>query len=285
MEGSKGLVMTYFDFLGLFLMIPIGVLLAVAIWDRARGGDIPRAMHAWSPAAAIFLHVVIALIYTTIWDNYLVATRVWWYDPALVTGMTIAYVPIEEYTFFVLQPILAGLLLLFLLRRLRLPVEKGVQAEQIWPSATTWAVVAVSAVIWLGSIILLASGWQPGIYMGLELVWAVPPIALQLAFGADVLWRYRRLVALVIIPLTLYLSMADAIAIAGGIWTISPQKSVGLLLGGILPVEEFLFFLLTNTLVTFGITLVLAQASHKRIRNLKNRLWGSETAKPDLIRK
>ena len=44
------------------------------------------------------------------------------------------------------------------------------------------------------------------------------------------------------------------------IWTINPDKSFDLLLGGILPIEEFLFFLLTNTLVTFGVTLVLAQA-------------------------
>lgn len=283
--------MTYFDFLGLFLLIPIGFLLAAAIWDRRRGRDIPVALHAWSPAAAILLHVAIALVYTTIWDNYLVATRVWWYDPALVTGLTIAYVPIEEYTFFILQPILAGLWLLFLLRRLKLRSWTTPEIWQTWPSATTMAVVAVSAVIWLGSVILLASGWQPGIYMGLELVWAIPPIALQLAFGADILWRYRRLVALVIVPLTAYLSIADAIAIAGGIWTISPQKSVGLLLGGILPVEEFLFFLLTNTLVTFGITLVLAQASHDRIRRsalfgkLKNRLWEPKPVKPDLIRK
>ena len=119
---------------------------------------------------------------------------------------------------------------------------------------------------------LLASGWQPGIYMGLELVWAIPPIALQLAFGADILWRYRRLVALTIIPLTLYLSTADAIAINSGIWTINPQKSIDMLLGGILPFEELLFFLLTNTLVTFGIILVLAQASRERIRTLRNRL-------------
>ena len=100
MEGSKGLVMTYFEFLGLFLLIPIGVLLAVAGWDRTRGRDIPQEMRAWSPAVAIFLHVVIALVYTTLWDNYLVATRVWWYDQALETGLTIATVPIEEYTFF-----------------------------------------------------------------------------------------------------------------------------------------------------------------------------------------
>jgi putative membrane protein len=260
--------MTYFDFLIIFLLIPIAILLAVTLRDHARGRQIPVAMHAWPPAAAILLHSVIALLYTTIWDNYLVATRVWWYDPALVNGLTIAYVPIEEYTFFILQPVLAGLWLLFLLRRLDLPPEK------MWGSAATrlrfWT-VATTAVIWLGSVMLLASGWQPGVYMGLELAWALPPIALQLAFGADIIWRYRRLVALVIIPMTLYLSAADAIAINGGIWTINPAKSVHLLLGGILPIEEFLFFLLTNTLLTFGVTLVLARDSHERIKELKTK--------------
>ena len=242
-------------------MIPIGALLVAALWDRARGREIPAVMRAWSPAAAIALHVVIALLYTTIWDNYLVATRVWWYDPALVTGLTIAYVPIEEYTFFILQPILAGLWLLFLLRR---EATWQVALHGFTPTRMRIGAVAVTAVIWLASLLLLASGWHPGIYMGLELAWALPPIALQLAFGADILWRYRRLVILGIVPMTLYLSTADAIAINGGIWTINPEKSVDLLLGGILPIEEFLFFLLTNTLVTFGITLVLAQASHQR---------------------
>lgn len=258
--------MTYFDFLGLFLLIPIGALLVVALWDRARGREIPAVMHAWSPAAAIALHVVIALLYTTIWDNYLVATRVWWYDPALVTGLTIAYVPIEEYTFFILQPILAGLWLIFLLRR-----EATWQGtlQRFSPTRLRVGAVAVTAVIWLASLVLLASGWQPGIYSGLELAWALPPIALQLAFGADILWRYRRVVILGIVPMTLYLSTADAIAINGGIWTINPDKSVDLLLGGVLPIEEFLFFLLTNTLVTFGITLVLAQASHERFAEMR----------------
>jgi len=247
------------------------------LWDRNQGREIPAALYAWPPAASIFLHVIIAILYTTIWDNYLFATRVWWYDPALVTGVTIAYVPIEEYTFFILQPILAGLWLLLLLQRMHLPAAQtqepglaGVSTSRgVW---LRFGVVVIATTIWLGSIMLLASGWQPGIYMGLELVWAIPPIALQLAFGADILWRYRRLVTLTIIPLTLYLSTADAIAINSGIWTINPQKSIDFLLGGILPIEEFLFFLLTNTLVTFGIILVLAQASHERIREMRNRL-------------
>ena len=269
--------MIYFGFLAIFLLIPIGLLLTLILWDRNQGREVPAALHAWPPAAAIFLHVIIAVLYTTIWDNYLVATQVWWYDPALVTGVTIAYVPIEEYTFFILQPILAGVWLLFLLQRLRLPAaqtqEPGLNG--VSTSRGVWlriVAVVIATAIWLGSIVLLASGWQPGIYMGLELVWAIPPITLQLAFGADILWRYRQLVALVIIPLTLYLSSADAIAINSGIWTINPQKSIDMLLGGILPFEELLFFLLTNTLVTFGIILVLAQASRERIRTLRNRL-------------
>jgi lycopene cyclase domain-containing protein len=280
--------MTYFDFLALFLLIPIAALLVVAMLDRARGREIPAAMRAWSPAAAIALHAVIALLYTTIWDNYLVATRVWWYDPALVTGLTIAYVPIEEYTFFILQPILAGLWLIFLMRRVRNPVGQ-VQGQgqvegqgQVQGPAPTrlrvWSVVVI-AVLWLGSLFLLFSGWQPGTYMGLELAWALPPIALQLAFGADILWRYRRWVILGIVPMTLYLSAADALAIDGGIWTINPEKSVHFLLGGILPVEEFLFFLLTNTLVTFGITLVMAQASHERFGELRRWLKAKQGGK------
>jgi lycopene cyclase domain-containing protein len=266
--------MTYFGFLAIFLLIPIALLFAVTLWDRARGRRIPAEMRAWPPAAAILLHVVIAVLYTTIWDNYLVATRVWWYDPALVNGLTIAYVPIEEYTFFILQPILAGLWLIFLLRRLRMPSEQGREFSST--RIRVWTVLITTA-IWIGSLILLAGGWQPGVYMGLELVWALPPIALQLAFGADILWRYRRHVALVIVPMTLYLSMADAIAINGGIWTINPEKSLDLLLGGILPIEEFLFFLLTNTLLTFGVTLVLAQASHIRIKELKTRITEQKT--------
>ena len=37
--------------------------------------------------------------------------------------------------------------------------------------------------------------------MGLIFGWALPPIALQLAFGGDILWRYRRLVFLTIASL------------------------------------------------------------------------------------
>lgn len=256
--------MSYFGFLLRFLVIPIVILLGLLWWDRRRGRETAVSLRSWPISWSIGLHVLVALIYTTPWDNYLVATNVWWYDPALVTGLTLGWVPIEEYTFFVLQPILAGLWLAFWARRQ--PVSSRMTDDGL--RMRIWS-VALLGIVWLGTAVLLITGWKPGTYLALELIWALPPIALQLGFGADILWRYRRLVLATIVPLTLYLSFADALAINWGTWTIDPAQSLNIYLGGVLPVEEFIFFLLTNTLVTFGVVLVWAEASHKRLAALK----------------
>jgi lycopene cyclase domain-containing protein len=256
--------MTYFGFILLFLAIPIAILAVITIIDHRAGRRTPDRFGVWPAWAVVLAHMVIALLYTTAWDNYLVATRVWWYDPELVTGITIGWVPIEEYTFFLVQPLLAGLWIFFLMRRVRLPAAPGPLRNRLRLATT-----AVLALIWLASVAALIAGWGEATYMALELGWALPPIGLQLIYGADILWRYRRLVGLAIASLTLYLSAADAVAINLGTWTINPEKSFDLLLGGILPIEEFLFFLLTNTLITFGITLVVNEESHQRFDRLR----------------
>ncbi len=258
--------MTYYGFLLRFLVIPILILAAIALRDRRRGRAMPSFLRSFPLGRAIAAHMLIALIYTTPWDNYLVATGVWWYDPALVTGVTIGWVPIEEYTFFVLQPILAGLWLSFVARRR--PVEDN--AFPVTPPTRAgnalrlWLTAAVG-ILWLGMVALLLSGWRPGTYLALETVWALPPIALQLFFGADILWRYRRLLLATILPIGLYLSATDFLAIGWGTWTIDPVQSVNVLLGGTLPIEEFLFFMLTTTLLMFGVVLLIAEPSHARL--------------------
>jgi len=255
--------MTYFGFLGWFLVLPIVALAAVALWDQRRGRAIPTALSATPLWLAIALHVLIALIYTTPWDNYLVATSVWWYNPALVTGITLGWVPIEEYTFFVVQPILAGLWLGFLARRLK------ISEEPLRPGLRLWSAAGLGA-LWLVMLALLLAGGPAWNYMGLILVWALPPVALQLFFGADILWRHRRLLLLSIGVMTLYLAAADSLAIGGwGIWTIDSAQSLHLLLGGVLPLEEFVFFLMTNVLLTFGVVLLVARASHERFAALR----------------
>ena len=189
----------------------------------------------------------------------------------------IGWVPIEEYTFFVLQTIMTGLWVVWLMRRLKIEDWIPVHAPRTTQSVRLLAFAPIF-LIWLGSIALLISRWQPGTYLALELVWALPPILLQLGFGADILWRNRRLIFWGIVPTTIYLCIGDAIAIGDGTWTINPAQSTGLLVGN-LPIEEILFFLLTNTLVVFGMTLVLARESQSRApRQLINAL--SAVAKP-----
>jgi lycopene cyclase domain-containing protein len=255
--------MTYFGFLLRFLAIPIVLLSVVAIVDSRRGRAIPQNFRGWPFWAAVALHVVVAVVYTTPWDNYLVATGVWYYNPDLVTGILLGWVPIEEYTFFVVETVLAGLWIAFLMRRMRF--------ETLAPLRRSWRIVpaALLLLLWLGSVALLISGWPPGTYLALLLAWALPPIALQLGFGGDILRRYGRLVVTAIATLTLYLSAADYLAIGSGTWEIDPAQSLHWLIAGVLPVEEVIFFLITSTLVTLGIVLILALESHERFAQIK----------------
>lgn len=256
--------MTYFTFLAIFTGIPIALLSGMTIYDYQRGKWLPSALSAWRAWVVLLGLCIVAFIYTTPWDNYLVATRVWWYNPDLVTGIVFGYVPIEEYTFFLVLPVLSGLWLLLLARYL--PVNpKPANSLKIRAYATV-----VSAGVWLVSVfLLLLSFIQPAIfkpftYLSLTLSWALIPITIQMAFGADILWRHRTKVFLAITTSTLYLSAADTIAISAGTWTIDPAQSLPIFLGGILPIEEFVFFLVVNTLVVMGMVLVLAEESQPR---------------------
>lgn len=253
-------IVTYFGFLALFLLIPLAVLGGLTWRDHRRGIRLPNALQNYPAWIVLVAHVVVAVIYTTPWDNYLVATAVWWYDPALVTGVTIGWVPIEEYTFFILQTFLSGLWLLYLARRIKFGTGAIAHARQIRRGSTLFL-----GLIWLVSAGLLVSGWLPGTYLALIFVWALPPIMLQTVFGADILWRHRWLVLATLFPPLIYLSIADALAITAGTWTISPAQSLNIYLAGYLPLEEFIFFLITNMLVVFGVILVLARESQSRV--------------------
>jgi lycopene cyclase domain-containing protein len=250
---------TYSGVLVQFIGPPLTVLALWALFDGRRGrvtGGGLRAQWAWRVLAA---HVALALLYTTPWDNYLVATGVWWYEPALVTGVTLGYVPLEEYVFFVVQTLMVGLWLLTLSRVIFVaPVQSEASGR-----VRAWA-TGVTGGVWLAAVALLLTGWRPGTYLGLELAWGLVPLMIQFAFGADILWRRRGLLLATFLPAALYLCAVDAIAIRSGTWTIDPQQSIGLLIAGVLPVEEVIFFSLTTALVVCGMTLMLAPESLPR---------------------
>lgn len=269
--------MTYFGFLLRFLLIPILVFLAITYWDNKRNKQTPGFRGGRAMWAAIGIHILLAVVYTTPWDNYLVATGVWYYNPELVTGLVIGYVPIEEYTFFVLETILSGLWWWFLVRRFPSP------AQEFKPSKLpVYLFTCLLALLWLVFTYLFFFGEATWTYLSIILFWALPPIFIQLLFGADILWHYRKLVFWSIFVPGLYLSLMDIIALRETTWSISPSQTTGVLFFGILPLEEILFFFITNLLISFGITLLLSHASQERFAEIKKQVqaWKERQTDP-----
>ncbi|MDL1900155.1 lycopene cyclase domain-containing protein [Anaerolineae bacterium CFX9] len=251
--------MKYFGFLAKFVVLPLAIFTFLNWRAHKRGRSVPDELRGVPAEAALAGLVGVAVAYTTPWDNYLVATRVWWYDPKLVVGR-IGYVPIEEYSFFVLQTLMTGVWTV-LLSRFTPHDEKPPQNGWRARIGLTTAIAGV----WVWSVYNLFRGPRKRTYLSLMLSWALLPIMFQTLFGGDILWQHRRLIALGVIPTTLYLGLSDSLAIDSGTWTINPEKSVDYLIGGKLPLEEGLFFFLTNLLVTVGITLVMAKESQRRV--------------------
>ena len=221
----------------------LAVLLPALLLLRSR-----REARLLAPAAGL---AALALVWTGPWDEHLVRTGVWTYAPHHVLA-TAGAVPLEEYAFVVLEVVLCAA---WALRTGALTPADPLTGHRR-SGATAWGLAAVA-----GVLCLLAGGQLR--YLGLLLVWACPVLALQHAVGGDVLAGRRAARLLTVLPVALWLCVADRLAIAAGIWTISPSSSTGILLGG-LPLEEAAFFLLTTLLVTDGLVLATDRATLRR---------------------
>lgn len=241
--------MSYLLFHFLLILPPIAVMGATMPYSLLQIGG-RRAQ------VSLPLMTVVALSYTTPWDNYLVARKVWWYGSERVLG-TIGYVPLEEYLFFLLQPILTGLFLFQYLARCGRPVKKH-------RSAPAWIGALIFSILSGIGLFLLMNGSNSGLYMGLVLVWACPLLAGMWLYRGERLWRHRMTMLYTVAVPTVYLWIADAIAITTGIWTISDQYTLDVELFNV-PIEEATFFLVTNLLVVKGLLLLIdPHSSHKR---------------------
>jgi lycopene cyclase domain-containing protein len=262
---------TYLHFHLIFLLPPLA-LLGVAL---ARSSLPLPERTRWALPAIL----LIALAYTTPWDNYLVYRGVWGYGEGRVIG-TIGWVPVEEYLFFLLQPLAVGMLLVQRVAR-----EAARPGEAAHPGAATNTGKPLHAgrpahagepshgpsphlfPARLGGVALHLTGAALGLagvyaggaytYGGLILAWACPVLAAQWWFAAPAALRYPRAFAHALVWPTLYLWIADGVAIRAGVWSIAPDTRTGAQVMG-LPVEEMLFFLVTNLLVVQGLLWLLA---------------------------
>ena len=241
---------TYIQFHLAFLVPAVLFLIATGFVSRSSrsgaatgpdAGELNGWRHYWAGVVGI---TIVALAYTTPWDNYLIARGVWWYGDGR-TVLRIWRAPLEEYLFIVVQPWLTALWL------------SHFDARAAWkrrarPVASRAVGVALAVAVGLAGWRLL--GTEGGFYLGAVLAWSAPVLALQWAVGAPQLWARRRIVVLGTLFPALYLCVADRIAIEFGIWVLSDRFTTGLTIGG-LPIEEAAFFLVTNLFVVQGIVL------------------------------
>lgn len=98
----------------------------------------------------------------------------------------------------------------------------------------------------------------PTAYLLHLLVWTLPILTVQVCLLAWV-WgaRFGTLLRAVLPPalaVTAWLVLGDHLAISAGVWQFGAGKHLGVYLGAV-PLEEVLFFLITNLLVAFGLAL------------------------------
>jgi lycopene cyclase domain-containing protein len=213
----------------------------------------------WGIVTLIFL----AVSYTTPWDNYLVATKVWWYGEDRVLG-TIGYVPIEEYMFFILQTIFTGLLCFFFQRKI--PLVKIASNSKFKLVVT----LIYMGLFLLGIYCLSVTSMK---YLGLILAWAIPILLLQWLIGGQYLIKNSKIFVVTFLVPSFYLWFADALAIKWNIWAISEKYTIGLKIGT-LPLEEAVFFLVTNLMVAQGLILfIVMEEEVSRIIKFKKELF------------
>lgn len=247
--------MTYLQY---HLVFIVPVLVVLLLLTARRRGPLAGAYNlrdrwVWG---WFWLLPTIAFVYTTPWDNYLVFRQVWNYPPERVLGR-VGYVPYEEYAFFILQTLITGLFLLWLLRQQGRPA--GLAAT---PALARWGGAALLlGLAFVGALCLRQEG---SFYLGLILAWAMPVLAGQWAFGGDLILGSPRVFWTAVLVPTVYLWFTDAYAISQGIWHISERYTVGLYAGP-LPFEEALFFLVTNLLVVTGLMLFLHPEAMQRL--------------------
>ena len=94
-----------------------------------------------------------------------------------------------------------------------------------------------------------------GTYLVYELAWALPVIAVQWVVARRELWHRRRLLAASVLLSTLYLGACDAFALGHGIWRVDPARVMGIYWGP-LPLEEFVFYFVTNVMAAQGFVMI-----------------------------
>ncbi|KAI8850496.1 Squalene/phytoene synthase-domain-containing protein [Chytridium lagenaria] len=185
----------------------------------------------------IALLSVIAVIYTTPWDNFIISRGAWTYPKDRVMGV-IGYVPIEEYAFFIIQTLLTGLITV-LIQRWDLPILhlKPPTLLSRYPPLILFLLQFALGITMLTTAAFEPLGWSQDqcFYVGALISWTAPVLrppmvgCRRLHFCKKHLNRTLR------------------------VWEISRTRTLNIMVTQHLPFEEALFFFLVNCMIVFGL--------------------------------
>ena len=236
--------MTYLQF-HLIFTLPLFVLLLALNWKNSRFFE----AKSWLATATL---VFLALTYTTPWDSYLIREKIWDYPASRVID-TFLQIPLEEYFFFFIQTVIGCLATMYSLKSYR-PTKTPFRPPLLDRIVTVlFSAIAILPLIYSFDFLFSANPYR---YFFLIACWASPILLLQWALGYRILLRCKRPLLLTLIPLTLYFWLADNFAIGQGIWFFPGEQTMNIHLFAQLPVEEALFFLMTNLMVIQGFNLI-----------------------------
>ncbi|KAK5633936.1 hypothetical protein RRF57_009650 [Xylaria bambusicola] len=179
---------------------------------------------------------------------------IWTYPPDAIIGPRLFAIPAEELFFFVIQTYITSLFYI-LLNKSVLHAQFITNHEESSPATRrlrTYGQLLLSAATLIGGILVSKGG--KGTYLGLILIWACPFLLLTWTQSGYFLLKLPSVcIALPICLPTLYLWFVDELALGRGTWAIESGTKLGWCLWGNLEIEEAIFFLVTNSLVVFGL--------------------------------
>lgn len=224
--------MTYIEFLLIFTVIPIIILVFL----------LKKYLDAVYVKWLIIVSII-AFTATAGWDNYAVYSGIWHFPEDKTLGIKLFYVPVEEYMFFFLQTFTTGLVqLIFIKRNIKINIKN--------------LSFVLTPLLLFQSNEIMKLPFGNFNYLFHLFLWGGFFILVQIIAGRK---KIPRNISLIIIPsliMTLYFSIADSVSIGQGIWDFDPLQTTGIRIFNI-PLEEILFFLVTNILITEAMILFL----------------------------
>ncbi len=240
--------MTYLQFHYIFnIPVFIGLLLASIF--------LPQCALASGDFFSTALVLVAVMIFTAPWDNLAAKWGIWGFAEGRY-WFKILYLPIEEYSFFVIQSL--NVILLFHL---------GLHLHAAWlhgfethSTVLQYICMAVSLPVWLMVGVCLRFVRRhlgPKVNYANHLAWFLPVIYAQWVIAPPLFWAYFTPLLVVTLAFGTYYTVADIIAVRSGIWYLDDNQTTGFKLLNILPWEESAFFYLTSLLVAQSYLLLL----------------------------